>query len=120
MAKRIAILTSLMVLTGLALPASAPSKCAPDRYIMYENTNYGGHGRGQCVSAPDLRDVEWGFWAWEDYDDMISSTKTLGAGVHYYDGYNYSSWLVHYAAWSNIPNVGANLNDRFSSAWNGF
>lgn len=112
---------SLLVLAGLmAFPASATSKCAPDRYIMYENSNYGGHSRGECVSEPDLRDVQWGFWAWEDYNDMISSVKTLGQWAYFYDGFNYSNVLAWYAPNSNISYVGADLNDRFSSVWNGF
>ncbi|MEP6468203.1 MAG: hypothetical protein ABJC24_00370 [Chloroflexota bacterium] len=121
MQKRVAGFMSLLMLAGLiALPASATTKCFPDRYIMYEHSNYGGHSRGECTSEPDLRDVEWGIFAWEDFNDMISSLKTLGQYAYFYDGANYSNLLKYYGANQNISFVGDTLNDRFGSVWNGY
>lgn len=120
MRKRSALLLAGALVVSLAVvPAGATGKCAPDRYFMYEHANYGGHGRGECVSNPDLRNVEWGPWAWEDYDDMISSVKAV-TWVYFYDGYNYNSLIAAYGGNTNIPNVGAADDNKFSSVWNGF
>jgi hypothetical protein len=120
MRKRIALLAAVVMLASATIiPTPASGQCGNIRFKMYEDSNYGGHNRFDCYSRPDLRDVEWGPFAWEDFDDMISSVQTI-TWAYFYDGYNYSSLLVFYGSGSNIAYVGDSLNDRFGSVWNGF
>ena len=121
MRKHVVLLASfLLIASAMVFPTVASSKCFPDRYFIYENSDFGGHSRGECNSEPDLRNVEWGPWPWEDFDDAISSVKTIDQWARFYDGYNYASALAYYVAHSNVSWVGANYNDRFGSVWNGF
>jgi hypothetical protein len=118
--KGTALLASLGLLVGmLVFPIGAGAKCAPDRWAIYENYNFGGHSWFDCVSQNDFRDLEWGVFAWEDFEDAVSSIKTFSQWARFYDGINYATPLAYYIA-NTSTNVGANYNDRFSSVWNGF
>ena len=124
LAKLATIVAAVSVTVGMGaqLVPHASGQCGPTRYAIYEDENYGGHGRLMCVNQPDLSHEAYGSLPWQNFNNMITSLKNNFAAtdtpVYFYDDANYVNYLKSWLAGTVSANVGQTYNDRFGSAYN--